>query len=397
MASTYVAEGSVIKDNIYPMVETSFKNSTIVNAWRRYMAKYIQSRHEKLYAIAPYENIYFLANDVTEYYKATNINKSLVNKELKNTYYYPVSNFNPAYAKDDITIVILCMLRYFYINRKKDDDKDLELAMINMSFSGKMYPSIFYKHFHYPPQAHVMEYVVNNLLSQKYELVTSGSVIGAIKSITSTWLFAYDDRFKNFEDEDCVYLIQQLHNRISSFMNNIASVYYDKAIKNKNYITYDSDDVSEDKFRLADNDSFKIERIVQSTMKYITNKGVNYRNCKIASNDNVKYDELKSILENIFNNEENAQLVKEYITLTVTLYFRDSEFKDVKRTDFIISAVKPTPNAKDKYIMRKKDILNQMLINNSEHFNRRRSRLATESAYYRAINVYFALTIQESN
>ena len=36
-------------------------------------------------------------------------------------------------------------------------------------------------------------------------------------------------------------------------------------------------------------------------------------------------------------------------------------------------------------------------MNNSEHFKRRRNNLATEQAYYRAVNAYMALQIQESN
>ena len=83
-----------------------------------------------------------------------------------------------------------------------------------------------------------MEYVVNNELSNKYELKTKGTIIGAIKSISINWIDAYKSTmFKTFDDEDVCYLIQQIHNRIKSFMKNIAKLYYE-AYENKEYISY---------------------------------------------------------------------------------------------------------------------------------------------------------------
>jgi hypothetical protein len=74
-----------------------------------------------------------------------------------------------------------------------------------------------------------------------------------------------------------------------------------------------------------------------------------------------------------------------------------SKTKDVRDLDFVSYSIKPKPNSKDKYIIREKELLDQILITNSEHFTRRRSRSATESAYYRSINAYFALIIQQAN
>ena len=103
--------------------------------------------------------------------------------------------------------------------------KDAELATIYLSFSGKFYPSLHYRSYPIAPAKHVMEYVVNNVLTSKYDLKTYGNVIGAIKSVGKTWLDAYKSKFKSFTDEDVVYLLQQLYSRIGSFMKNIATEY----------------------------------------------------------------------------------------------------------------------------------------------------------------------------
>ena len=242
-----------------------------------------------------------------------------------------------------------------------------------------------------------MEYVVTNVLTNKFDIVREGNVVGAIKSISNTWYTSYTDKFKDFHDDDCVYLIQQLHNRLRSFMSNIAEVYYDYNANKDLYITYDSDDVSEDNYRLADSDSFKMTRFVENTMTFINSHGIDYRICKMATNDLIKMDELKSIIENILADNKNIPLIKEYITLMIVCYFQQSKTKDVRDLDFVSYCIKPKPNAKDKYTLRQKELIDQILINNSEHFARRRNRAATEAAYYRAINAYFALTIQQAN
>ena len=132
-------------------------------------------------------------------------------------------------------------------------------------------------------------------------------------------------------------------------------------------------------------------------MNYINSHGVDIRICKMASNDLIKMDELKSILEVLMGDNRNLPLIKEYITLLIVTYFQQSKTKDVRDLEFVSYSIKTKPNTKDKYILRQKELMDQILLNNSEHFARRRNRAATESAYYRAINAYFALIIQQAN
>lgn len=384
---------TAILDIAYPEVEEKIKIN--LNKYKQFMSKFISNRSKELYSNMPSKQMYYSDNDVAEFFKATGIDINIIKDAISKTYYATIANFNPRYAKDESTVALLCLVRYFKNNHMT---KELDLVLINMAFSGKYYPSLFYRS--YPiaePSEHIMEYVINHMLNNKYDIVKQGTVIGAVRSVAKTWSDSYNSRFKDFHDDDCTYLIQQLHNRVGSFVTNIAEIYY-KVYKDKNfYITYDSDDVSQDEYHLADNDSFKIERIVQNTMSALTQNGIDYKVCKIASNDLVKLDELKSIIEMIIANPDNTMLLKEYVALLVTLYFRDNKEKDVRSIRFISYSIKATPNSHDKYILRKKELLDQILINNSEHFTRRRSRVATESAYYRSINAYLSLTIQNSN
>ena len=200
---------------------------------------------------------------------------------------------------------------------------------------------------------------------------------------------------KSFTDEEYVYVVQQAQTRLRSFMKNIAEVYYE-CYENKNYITFDSDNFNQDNYRLADNDSLKVERIVEITMRYINTSKVDYAICKAASSDLVKTEEVKAIIEFIFNDRDNIKEVRELIQLMVNSYMSQSKDKDIHNINFITYTVSPKPNTKDKDIIRQKEIITKFLKESPSSFNKRRSRAATENAYYRAVYMYFARIIYEA-
>ena len=387
-------ETTAILDKAYPAVEEALSNKTNLNKWKTFMSRFVAKKQDQLYSNIPTTNIYYSAADVDDYFIATGIDRKAIVNAIKETYYAKMPNFNPRYAKNESTIALLCMVRYFKLHKMQTE---LNIALINISFSGNFYASIFYGSYRIDPVDYVMEYVVNKMLSNKFDLIREGNIVGAVKSIADTWLKSYSsDKLQSFTDSDCCYLVQQLHNRIGSFVHNIATLYY-KAYEEKDYITYDNDDLSDDNYHLANNDSFKLAKIVETTMNAVTTKGIDYTNCNRAANNDVKLNELKQILESIIGNKENIPIIKEYITLLVAIYFQQSKVKDVNDISFISFSIKTTPNSKDKYVIRKKELLDIILINNAEQFQRRRSRAATESSYYRSINAYFSLMIQKAN
>lgn len=388
---------TAILDIAYPHVEQALSNKNNVNTYKKFMADILQSgkRHDILFSSIP-AMILYSTTDVNGWFKSTNIDKSIISSAIKQTYYYKISNFNPRYAKDESTVAILCAIRYFLLHKMEGE---LNLALVNLAISGKFYPSVFYGKFKYKPAPHIMEYVVNQLMSPRYDLVRTGSVIGALKSITGTWIDTYkSDRFKEFTDYDVQYVIQQLHSRLVLFMKNISDLFYQVHDDKGVFITYDSDNVTEDDYHLADNDTMRISRIVDNAVDEIVTKNIDYVMTKRSSNNLVSHNELNNIIESLVNNRDNIPLIKEFITILVTLYFQNyPNNRSVKDISFISFSIRPTPNTKDPYALRKREITDLMLINNAANFARRRNRAATESAYYKAFNAYFALMIQKAN
>ena len=384
-----------IKKNLYPLVETSIKKN--MNKVKQCVGRFMNSRSEDLYDIAPCSRIFFGANDLEDFYKSIGFTEKDVISKIENAYFFNISNFNPRAAKDPFTEAVLCIIRYFYINNRP---KETELYSIYLAFSGKFYPSIHSGSFPVVQPSeyrYIMEYVVNNELSNRYDIKREKSVFGVIKSISNTWIKTYGDKLKRFEDEDITYLIQQLHNRIKSFMKNIADVYYKVYDKKDVYFNYNSDNLDNDNYRIADNDAVRMERYTEKTMNYLNARTVNYKLCKMCADQNIKTDEVKSIIETILNDRDEIVLVRELVRLTISIYLVENRDKDITDISFINSSITPKPNTKNPDILRQKQIIEGWLDEKSPTYRKRKSRPATKNSYYNAILTYFVLSIFEAN
>ena len=397
------SNGDVLLKKLYPKILDKMNNSSYRNKYKQCIAKFIENRSKELYATAPYSRIYFGKDDANELFDAVGITEMEIASIIKETYYGNIAKFNPVAAKDPFTILLMMILRYYHKLQKtnlKEAQKGIELTFIYLSFSGKFYPSIHFGSFpaaepsEYP---YVMDYVVNNLLTQKFDLKREGTVIGAIRSINDTLIESYSDLLDSFQDDDIVYIIQQLHDRMKSFMINIAKLYYETYEDKDRVFTYDSDDMSEENYRIADNDSMKIDRAVEATMSYINNTTVDYNLCKLASDNNVRRDEVKSIIESILNDNNNVPIMKELIRCIITDYYMNTKNPDLRNYDFIKYGITPKPNSKTDVVVKQKEIVENWLETNSPAYHRRKSRNATKSSYFKALITYFVLLINKAN
>lgn len=388
---------SAILDNAYPLVNKSLSNSQQMSKYKANISKFINKRSTNLYDTVPCSRIVYGLEDETDYFKSLNINKRDIENTISKTYYAKIANFNPRAAKNPQTITSLCVVRYFYL---KKDQKNLDLACMYLAFSGSMYPSAHYGSFPVVEPTeyrYVMEYVLNNVLTNKYDLKKEGSVIGAIRSVTNTWLDSYKDLFKSFSDDDIVYLIQQLHGRIKSFIQNIAELYYE-AYKNRDSFTYESDAIGDEEgngFRLVDNDSMKMEKVVESSMTYINTNGVDYKIIKMVADQNVKPAEVKLIIESIDNNPDTIPLIKELMRIMITQYMIDGKNRDLTSIEFISFNITPKPNSKNKDIIRQKEIIEQLLDIGTPNYRKRKNRPETKRSYHKALLGYYAIVINK--
>lgn len=394
-------QDDIIKSKVFPMIRTKLSTSNIKSKYKQCIGRFMEKRSEQLNAIAPYDRIYFGDEDYKDLFNSIGINDREIQKYIKETYYGKITNFNPRAAKDPIAVCLICIIRYFYIESKKNKKlrEDLEISMIYLSFSGSFYPSIHYGSYpvvqpsEYP---HIMDYVINNLLSNKFDLKREGSIFGAIRSIDNTWLESYPDLLDHFSDDDVVYLIQQLHTRIKSFMKNIADLYY-KTYNDKDHIfTYDNDNLDDSNYHLADNDSLKIERAVESTMNYINTHNVDFSICKKCADSNVRADEVKMIIEHVLTDKNNIEIMKDLVRCIITDYYQNDANPDLRNLSFLSYTLKTKPNSKNNLVLKQKEIINNWLMQYSKRYAGCK-RNATISSYFKSILGYFTVLISRSN
>jgi len=395
-AKKFKADTTAIKNKLYPVVEERLSTTAGKKAYMNCISKFIENRYANLYDNLPCSRIIFGDEDRKQLFDALGFPKEVAANYILETYYGNEPNFSPKSAKDEFTVTMMTVIRFFVM---KNMTKESELAMLHLAFSGMFYPSLHYRS--YPttvPVRHVMEYTVNQRLNTKFELVSQGNVIGAIKKIGTSWLNGYKNKFKSFTDEEMVYCIHQLYSRIGSFMKNIAEEYY-KVYNDKDdlYIAYASDNFDEDDYHIADSDTLRISKQVEKTMNYITANGVNYAICKQCSDSNITTKEINSIMETIFATPENIITCKEIITLMITTYYGASETKDLRDISFLTYSIAAKPNTKQKEILDLNRLIESLLTENSPAYVRRRSRIATKNSFERAIKMYFALAIHNAN
>lgn len=378
---------TVYRDSAYPMIEQYMEKNHA--KYERNVKQFIKDRIEDLNDIAPYKRIHHHESERQQFWKDLGLKEKDFKGYISRTY-YGHKNIKPLAAKDPFTICLMQIIRYYYLKGKK---KELELAMLHLSFSGKFYPSKHYNSFRIEPYKHVMEYVVNNKLSYKFDIKKQGSVMKTMIVLNDSWIKAYEKRLKDWMDDDVVYMIDQLIDRIKSSLRKIANVYY-KAHKSEEYMTYSSDNMDEDDYRLADSNSLKIERYVTATMNYFTTTQVNYTICKISANGAVKVNDVKNLFDIIINNSENVELLRELVTIIVSEFFVDNPLGKVESAEFIVYGIKPRPNTSNKQIVRMKEI-QQKLLEQSDDYLKRQRRGPTKAAYIKALQSYVVYTINK--
>ena len=390
--NTVIDEG-IIGKKLYPLVEKALQKNDA--KFKANIKKYFQDRHEQLFAIAPYDRIFFNQVDIDNLYKSLGMNEQEVLAILKQVYFWD-QPYNPQCAKEPYVETLMCAIRYYL---KKNDKKSAYLACTYMAFTGKFYASVHGAAF--PTVApikykSVMDYVVNNMLSDKFDLKKYGTVFGAIEAMCKTFIDTYEKQIKaaNILDDEFGKLIQQLRTREMSFMMNIQSLYME-AYENKYYLNYESENEDPDDFKLPGNDSATALRLTEQTMNYLTSTYVSLDMCNKCKDANVKALEIKDIMEAILGDKNNLPQVRRLVNIMICNFMVNNPGKKVGSIEFVAFTTKPKPNTKSAVEMEQKQIILKWLDENSPNYRRRKSREATANSYIKSVTMYFALTINK--
>lgn len=389
----YLIEDTVIIDKIYPMIDEVLPKR--LNNLKQCIGRFINSRSDLLYDYAPMNRIMFTKKDENDFFNSMMLKYNSINDIIDELYYAKKEELQA--CKDPYSLAMMMILRWIIINNPKDK-KILELSYMYLAFSGKFYASAFYKWFpHYLPKREVMDYVVSYMLSQKFDLIKEGSLWGAIRNLTSTWMDTYTEELKSEDvsDERLVYMMHQLYSRIYAFLRNIAKPYFE-AYEQKLYINKESDNYEQDNFRIAPNNATIAASITEKALTYINQSQVNLSWCYWVSGSGVDPYEVKTIFETILNDNSKLEDLKFVINVMVVDFMRryPDEKIIVPNNKFIAHSMSMKPNTKDKDILRQKAIINEWLNTSAKYRGIKTQN--SRNNYFKAMLGYVALAVNES-
>lgn len=389
----YLIEDTIIVDKIYPMIDEVLPKR--LNNLKQCIGRFINSRSDLLYDYAPMNRIMFTKKDENDFFNSMMLKYNSINDIIDELYYAKKEELQA--CKDPYSLAMMMVLRWIIINNPKDK-KILELSYMYLAFSGKFYASAFYKWFpHYLPKREVMDYVVSYMLSQKFDLIKEGSLWGAIRNLTSTWMDTYTEELKSEDvsDERLVYMMHQLYSRIYAFLRNIAKPYFE-AYEQKLYINKESDNYEQDNFRIAPNNATIAASITEKALTYINQSQVNLSWCYWVSGSGVDPYEVKTIFETILNDNSKLEDLKFVINVMVVDFMRryPDEKIIVPNNKFIAHSMSMKPNTKDQDILRQKAIINEWLNTSAKYRGIKTQN--SRNNYFKAMLGYVALAVNES-
>ena len=384
-------DSTYILDELYPLVKEKLDKPSISRKFISNIADFMNHKSSQINAIAPYTNIYYNQTDLNKFFNSIDINEKEVENILKKCFFWN-ENFRPKCAKEPYVEILMCCIRYYL---EEDNINSAEIVTIYTCFSGKFYASIYSSLWKFPVNPSIMDYVINNMLSDKYDLKKEGNLFKAIKKLARTWL----DKYKNdiiskklTDDGFAKKLIQQLRDREKSFLRNIF-VSYIEAAENKSYLNYETDCLDPDMFRITDNDSAKAARITESAVGIMTSRKVSTEYCNNAKDSRVSAIQIKDILETIIlSDKNNIPQIKRVMNIMICDFMSANPNVSVNSTKFLEYSITAKPNTKNDLIIEMKQTVLGWL--NQDATYRKRSRTpATAISYYRAILFYFAQVI----
>jgi hypothetical protein len=379
-----------ILDELYPLVKSKLDNKTIERKTIQCIGKFFNKRCSQINDIAPYSNIYYNQADLDDFLTNINISEDEVINVLKKCWFWD-KEIRPKCTKEPYVEIVMCAIRYYLTKR---DRKNAELFAIYLLFSGKFYASIYSSLWKFPVNPAIMDYVINNSLSDKYDLKKEGTLFKAIRKLAITYITKYEKELieKKHSDNDFKNNIQQLRDREKSFLGNIFTSYMDAA-ESKSYMNYETDNLDPEEFRITDNDAAKASRITESAIGILTSQSVSTKYCNIAKNERVKAEQIKTILESIILiNKENIPQMRRVINIMVCSFMSRYPGKSINSIEFYKYAITPKPNTKDELIIEMESIIMNWL-QQDELFRARSNTKITVSCYKRALYSYFAQVI----
>lgn len=371
-----------LKKNITPSGLKKFKMS---------ISRYIDRNSDCLFDIGLTRRLFHSDSEKNAIYELTGISPEEISALIKES-----NDIKPNFkvATNPFTALSVVAIRHLFKDKKKED---ANVVLMNLTLF--FYSSSHFKYFRFEPNENVMNYTINNLFNN-YKIKQKGNLFGALQDTAQVSNETYIDKFmKDGSDENLLGYINALSVRIDGFVKNIAKEFYQNH-DDKKYLNLDKDSYDEDDFHMVDNNSFALDRLVNSIHMKIVKDGIDYRVISLASNiSSVSVNELRNTINHLMNNlDKESENIRKVVNVILELFIVTNKNKpqDVRSKKFLYESlmIYKSSNTTDKAILEMRDILDKWLKASSNTY-RRTNREATLSNFKKALFTVFVLAIQD--
>jgi hypothetical protein len=381
-----IKDSKIFITDLYPHAEKTLKTTS--NQYQNYIAKYIDSNNEVLFAQGPSKRLYFTDTDRDALYKAVGISPMTIKESIKKC---DLIDASWKVLNEPFNLGAVLAIRYYQLNK---EPKELEAAILFLSFS--FYGLIQLKYFPYEPNENIMSYTINNL-SNKFKIKQLGNMFKTIHSTAMTNHETYSKDIEKGTDILIKNYISSLITRLDGLIQKIANEFYDTK-ENGNYLNTEEDNYDAEEFYIADNSSFVITRLAESaTLKTLT-RGVDQNLVTLSANIcGVSVTALRNALTAIIDKKDKD--IKELYLLILQLYLMDGKHNPeaIKSRQFVnfCADIYIKSNTNDETIIKIKELLDEWLTLCSPNYVKT-ERVATKNNFRKATFYYFVFSLQQA-
>ena len=392
--ATGKAETTIIREQIYPIVEKVLSDPNGDRKFRLLVKKFLDKNASKLNTAGPTYMIPFTDDDKEEFFKCFGTSKNdLVKPIVKMTNLVNDKAGWKSLRQNPIFCLFYCCIRYYTI---KKDEKGLNTALIIYALS--VYPSRYSVFFQYGANPDIMDYTIDNL-SARFLFKKEGSVLATLlSSIKNSYEFHKKD-FPEGTDDSVISWVSRIRNDQNSLLKNIASEYYINHRKNARIVTqsetYSDNEMIDDNL----NDTSVVEDVTRRISVNIITNGVDITRATAAAKlAGISVSDLRFYLQKIITKERNEELNK-FIESVVFIYLykenhKPYEINEMKFLQFGSDLFRRT-NTNDPNVVTIKELLN--IWSSQSGINDKYKRIASQINYKRGIFMYIILCIQYYN
>ena len=404
------------KYHIYDTISELYEKTILSNYGKilRHISNYIGNRSDVLESKNPGLRCLYTPANENDFYDSAGLDKETVKSILAQSADLPNSHLliEPVKQFYHLYTLLHVISSIFYNNQKyieetyyKDGKKHTPAhKIIEIYFTIRMYSIQQIRIFKFVPKQETMEYVINNL-SNRFELASAPNLFSIFErySETNTESMKYD--IKRPSDLMMYEYTNKMNNRIKMFLKKLFLEWRRAYETGKSSGVQELSAVNDEgkQFDLiADNVSNIIEvNSIKILNNFVQDKNINVKLLKLAcrNSGNPSETKAKMVIQKIRDSKDET-LLKEMIMciLSYWLISMRQEINTIHSKEFIVtcSAAYAISNTVDKYIIKLKDIL-QELISKYTMDIIDTERKATLISFKKCIHIYTVLYIASIN